>query len=826
MGKGTYFHRRALHTKLILYKSYLASQRFRSILDSHAVHTLELFYARPAVLIGISGFAGGTLSFYLPFGTAIAVFVLSHAFLFFARAILTPSEDRLQIRIILLIPALILGLYCMAVISLQRRQADDVLISARADDGSSYGTYEGYIVSVSVPDGQYNTYTFIGDKGVKICFESGKSDLPYGRHVRISGYLTAVPASRNPGGFDRSSYLARQGVFLCLNTYDNCIKTDSGSSIAPDLFVRLEMMGLRLRGRIGVIWGKVLSTDDASLLSGMILGDTSGMSSNLKTAFRMCSLSHLTAVSGANVAYFLVPVTAVIRKCSGRRGVRYAMAFIFLIFFGFLTGWTSSVTRALFMSMGTIVSSMMMKRHDTVSAMFLTAGILHFINPFAAVDYGFLLSFSAALSLVLFSDSMSQTLQVLPIGRNASQAVGCLVCARLGMLPWLAALSGKESVLLFAVNLAGTFLSEGISMLCLPLSAFLLAADIFPFLLPVAKVMFYPLAGLLFLLTKMALICSDQSVQALRLYSVQPLLLFAFGSFIASFLIPRSFLASFLRKILCLFLAAGIVMQICSCVSRPEGTVIFADVGQGDSALILLPGNKSILIDGGGSGSGDGVLIPMLNYYGIEEPDITILTHLHQDHGGGIIELIREGRVSDVYTPCTVPNSELSELFSLKEDGSADLHSIAKGDKIVLSPSAVIYVLSPESIIDGGGNEDSAVVLLVIGHTGILFMGDAGSLTEEKILSDEDTMALLKRDADFLKVGHHGSKYAATKDYLAGLSLQAAVISVGENSYGHPTEETLGRLASENIDIYRTDCAGAVILQLYQNSTQIYEYAG
>ena len=90
----------------------------------------------------------------------------------------------------------------------------------------------------------------------------------------------------------------------------------------------------------------------------------------------------------------------------------------------------------------------------------------------------------------------------------------------------------------------------------------------------------------------------------------------------------------------------------------------------------------------------------------------------------------------------------------------------------------------------------------------------------------KDDMALLKRDADFLKVGHHGSKYAATKDYLAGLSLQAAVISVGENSYGHPTEETLGRLASENIDIYRTDCDGAVILQLYQNSTQIYEYAG
>lgn len=824
--------------KGLLYKQILHSQKIKSLILDHSLHTINVFFARPAAVAGISGIIGGSLGFYFPYSSAVTVFILLHVFLFLLLIFNEADSARLHTRIPILCLALVLGLYCMTLISYQRNRAADALrVAQTIESGSADSVYEGYIVSVSLPDETYKTYTLLWKDGIKVRFGSKRTDLVFGQHVRISGVLLFVPSARNPGGFDEKSYYGRQGIFLSLDTFDNNIYIQNDSSIIPDLFVRLEWMGLRLREDITSMWTQVLDQDAAALLSGMILGDTSDMSPELKTAFRMCNLAHLTAVSGANVAYFLVPVTAFFQKLSGRRAVRHLLVFLFLIFFGFLTGWTSSVTRAIFMSAGTIFSSALMKRHDPVSAMFLTAAVLVFNNPFIAVDLGFLLSFSAALCLVLFSGRMTNSLlgildstaiwiKKIPGKEIVTQAAACLICTQLGMLPWLIILSGKQSVLLFFTNLAGSFLSEGISLLCLPLSGCLLAAKAVPFLLPVVKTLFLPLCGLLYVLAKMAFACADQSIQALRLYTVQPLVLFSVSTFVISLLMQRGFVSRNLRRMVWLFLAAGIVLQIYSYVNRPEGMIIFADVGQGDSALILLDNNKSILIDGGDIGSAKTILIPMLNYYGIREPDITILTHLHRDHGSGILELIEAGRVSSVYTPCTVQNKELSGLFSMEEDNRVTLHSIEKGDKIVLSESAVLYILSPDTLSEKGGNEDSAVVLLCIGSTGVLFMGDAGESTENQLLAQKQTMNILYEEADFLKVGHHGSKFSSTQCFLEGLSLNAAVISVGDNNYGHPTADTLGRLDNCSIDIYRTDFNGAVCLEILQNTSRLYGYCG
>jgi len=813
----------------VFYKGICISQKSKSLAADTLAHAFEVFFARPAAVIGISGLIGGTLGFHFSFFPALCVFLLLHAFLFIWQLIMMKGTGGTHIRSALLILAMVLGMYCLSYISLERHRAYEALEAASREAAvkinSGYETvYEGYIISISLPDENYKTYTLLWNDGIKVRFGSKRTDLAFGRHVRVAGILSDVPSARNPGGFDQKSYYGRQGIFLNIDTYDDNIFIQKDSSLVPDLFVRLEIMGLTLRSNISSMWAQVLSPEDAALLSGMILGDTSGMAPELKSAFRMCNLAHLTAVSGANVAYFLVPVSAFFQKLSGRRAVRQLLIFCFLIFFGFLTGWTASVTRALFMSVGTLISSSFMKRHDPVSAMFLTASILMFSNPFVAVDLGFLLSFSAALSLILFSDKMAKRLSFLPGKEYFPQAAACLICTQLGMLPWLIALSGKQSILLFFTNLAGSFLSEGISLLCLPLSACLLAAKAIPFLLPLVRILYMPLGGLLYILAKMAFVCSDQSIRALRLYAVEPVLLFSVSAFILTFLIPKGFVTRNLRRIMCLLIGVGIVLQIYTYINRPLCTVLFADVGQGDSSLILLDNNMSILIDGGDIGSAEKVLIPLLNYYGIEEPDITILTHLHSDHGAGILELIEAGRINTVFTPCISPNNELAGLFSLESDNRLTLHSLEKGDKIILSEDAALYVLSPESISMDGGNEDSAVVFLCIGDTGVLFMGDAGETTEERMLDCRQTMTMLGNKADFIKIGHHGSKFATTWNFLSALSLRAAIISVGENSYGHPTADTLGRLAENSVDIYRTDYSGAVILEIQKNASRIFEY--
>src|SRR5665647_1885436 len=99
------------------------------------------------------------------------------------------------------------------------------------ESGSTDTVYEGYIVSVSLPDETYKTFTLLWKNGIKVRFGSSREDLVFGQHVRISGVLSFVPAARNPGGFDEKSYYGRQGIFLSLDTYDNQIYIQNDSSI-------------------------------------------------------------------------------------------------------------------------------------------------------------------------------------------------------------------------------------------------------------------------------------------------------------------------------------------------------------------------------------------------------------------------------------------------------------------------------------------------------------------------------------------------------------------------------------------------------------------
>ena len=824
--------------------STLHSGRFRSLLSEHFTAAFRKLFARPAVVVGTGGLIGGALSYSFAFSEAALVYLLIFS-LFYCLQRCFPIPGAVHRPVILIVLSFAVGLYCLGYISWQRAKAERSLaeIYERSDcseegetpairfsDGSGeadvrvYGKYEGTLVSVSLPDNKYRVFTLLMDDRVKVIFGSSRTDLSYGQRISVTGYLSRVEPARNPGAFDSRGYYERQGIYLSIGTYDKCIRITDPDYQSPGLFVRMEAGGIAMREYILGLWKQMLPGEQAALLSGMILGDTSDMDSNLKLCFRMCNLSHLTAVSGANVAYFLVPVTAFVQKVSGKRRVRYCLIFSFLVFFGFLTGWTASVSRALFMSMGTVVSSLLMKRADRISSLFLTAGILMLGNPYVSVDFGFLLSFSATLSLLLFSGTAADLLSKNLPGFLA-EASGCLICAQLGMLPWLIGLSGKQSALLFLINLAGTFLAEAISILCLPLTLLLVIEQPIQFMIPVIKAVFLPLSGLLFALRELAVKGADQSVRALRLYDIEPILLISVSVFVFLLIFPRSFLTRNLKRVSVLLITLGMLFQLQAFMSQPECTVIFADVGQGDSALVLLRNGKSVLIDGGDEGTGESVLIPLLNYYGIVEPDITILTHLHKDHGSGITELIASDRISDVYVPCIADDGELSDLFMLADENRVILHAIRKDDRIVLSDSAELDVLSPALITENGGNEDSLVVLLKAGTERILFMGDAGFRSENGILSDDMDMSCLSGGADVIKIGHHGSKYASSEAFLTGINASAAVISVGKNSYGHPAEEVLDRLQSSGADVFRTDRSGAVILKIAGNQISVYEYS-
>jgi competence protein ComEC len=111
--------------------------------------------------------------------------------------------------------------------------------------------------------------------------------------------------------------------------------------------------------------------------------------------------------------------------------------------------------------------------------------------------------------------------------------------------------------------------------------------------------------------------------------------------------------------------------------------------------------------------------------------------------------------------------------------------------------------------------------MLMISGTGVLFMGDSGFSTEEELMTDVEIRSFIDHNTDIMKVGHHGSKYSTSEEFLSLTDPEAAIISVGNNFYGHPTIETISRLQEANADVFRTDNNGAVILNIYEDHTTI-----
>jgi competence protein ComEC len=286
---------------------------------------------------------------------------------------------------------------------------------------------------------------------------------------------------------------------------------------------------------------------------------------------------------------------------------------------------------------------------------------------------------------------------------------------------------------------------------------------------------------------------------------------------------PKSYAKKMLSKIFTFIIALGVGLNIAFSLNRPIATVIFTDVGQGDCTVILC-NRKCIIIDGGDVGEGKNTIIPLLNYYGIRKVDIAILTHPHSDHAAGLLELIEAEKVFSIGTPVISIEENQRDSNSIFLPNEL-LYQLDAGDNVEICDKVKLFALSPspDKLIEGeeGVNENSLVSLLQIGNTGILFMGDAGFQTEDNLIQNQDYADFLMQSVDFLKVGHHGSKYSTSSEFLVSMKIKAAVISVGPNYFGHPTDETLNRLIAENINVFRTDLNGAVILEIYENETRL-----
>lgn len=231
-------------------------------------------------------------------------------------------------------------------------------------------------------------------------------------------------------------------------------------------------------------------------------------------------------------------------------------------------------------------------------------------------------------------------------------------------------------------------------------------------------------------------------------------------------------------------------------------SVSFIDVGQADSVLIR-NGNYNMLIDAGNNEDGE----KLVNYFkslGIEEFTYVFATHPHEDHIGGMDDIINNFKIDNYYMSNKLSTTKtfMDVLDAL--DGRNLKYTVPnKGDTLKLG-DANIKVIYPGD--DKSNINDSSIVLKVTyGKNSFLLTGDATSNVERKIYNED-----IK--SDVLKVAHHGSSYSSTDVFLDRVKPYYAVISVGKNNiYNHPSNNTLEKLNKRNIKVYRTDLDGTIV---------------
>ncbi|MGY1746495.1 ComEC/Rec2 family competence protein [Blastococcus sp. SYSU D00695] len=557
-----------------------------------------------------------------------------------------------------------------------------------------------------------------------------------------------------------------------------------------------------LRTGLAASADRTLDPVPAGLLPGLVVGDTRGLDPVLAEDFRRAGLSHLTAVSGANVAIVLAGVLAPLRRRAVGRRTQAVVAAVALVGFVLLARPTASVLRAAAMGAVSLVALASGRSRAAVPALCATVVVLLLADPRLARDAGFALSVAATAAIVLLAPRWSGRLRARGWPRPLADAVAVSAAAGLATAPLVAGLSGQVSLVSLPANLLAAPAVAPATVLGL------LAAVAAPVVPPVADGLTW-LAGWpvrwLVLVARSAAELPDAAtgwpagtVGAAALTGV-----LAVGA-LALWRWPR-------LRALALALVAGVVLvgwplrQVTGGWPPPAAVLVACDVGQGDALVVPTGPGEALLVDAGPE------VAPVdrcLDRLGIDRLPLVLLSHLDADHVGGLAGALDGREVGVVATGTLSPaDDRAAALTRAVRRAGAQQQVLVPGDRRRVG-SATLEVLAPEPEIATRGaepNDLSVVARVTARGISVLFTGDLSARAEQRLLRRGIDLR-----ADVLKVPHHGS---ADNDpgFLAASGARVAIVSVGaDNTYGHPTRRLLTWLSRDGMRVYRTDRSGDV----------------
>lgn len=608
-------------------------------------------------------------------------------------------------------------------------------------------------------------------------------------------------SARSVRGEEIRSFTAKGVFLLCYRRGEETVETGSAGS--------LRWLPQRTARAMAERIDEIFSQDSAPFLTAILTGDRSGIPQKAGDDLSEVGLYHLLAISGMHCAYLMELLYLVLGR--HRRRLTAFLGLPLLLFYALLSGASPSVLRACVMLSFLLFAPLFGRERDSLIAIFAALLLILLANPFAAASVSLQLSFAAIGGILWVTPKLSDWLgkgrDLGAAGRFVTGSVSVSLGAMVFTTPLCAVYFNSLTLIspvsnllcLWCVGLifCGGLLAVALSFLWLPLG-------------PVLA--FVPGLLVRYLLWMAGLLAK---IPYHALYFSNPYLKYWLGLLYLLFGIAWLSREKGKRKWL---LSAGL-SAACLLYAVYLGSLRYAygslnaevlDVGQGQSVILSSQGDFALTDCGSLNRWKDagGIAAEALQSAGCRQLRYLLLTHYDYDHVSGVQGLLeRVGAETLLCPPDGGDTDAQAAILAAAEAHGTEVRFITEETTLPLG-EATLTVYPP--LGDDSSNERGLVYLVSAGDYDLLITGDIDAEMEQRLIERYDLP-----DIEALVVGHHGSKYSASAELLDALRPETAFISVGSNSYGHPSDQAMERLSERGITIYRTDLQGDLRLSVH-----------